>query len=220
MRGRPLKRLTVRFEKRWGEQAQFLVSVALGLSLALLLIHRFNAAVRPKLLMLAETQIRNQVTRTADEALLRAFGDGQLAYGELVLSGQSGEITTLTTDTVRLNLLRSSVMEDVVSRLETMDRRSLSVPLGALTGMDLLSAWGPRLPVRVLSVATAEGTYRNDFSAAGINQTLHRVLLDVTVTARLWLPGGIAEATVSTPVCVVETVIIGQVPQTYLNWNQ
>ena len=69
-------------------------------------------------------------------------------------------------------------------------------------------------------MASAEGNYRNDFTSAGVNQTLHRILLDVSVTARLLLPGGVVETQVSTPVCVAETVIIGQPPQTYLNWNQ
>ena len=82
--------------------------------------------------------------------------------------------------------------------------------------MDIFAGSGPDLPVQVLSVASAEGNYRNDFISAGINQTLHRVILDITVTADLLLPGGVVETFVSTPVCVAETIIIGQVPQTYL----
>ena len=107
-------------------------------------------------------------------------------------------------------------MAQVVSRVENLDTRSLGVPLGALTGMDLFAGAGPDLPVQVLSVASAEGNYRNDFTGAGINQTLHRVMLDLTITAEILLPGGVVETSVSTPVCVAETIIIGQVPQTYL----
>ena len=95
----------------------------------------------------------------------------------------------------------------------------MGIPLGVLTGIDIISALGPKLPIQVISVASAEGTYRNDFSSAGINQTLHRIYLDITVTAKLLLPGSIVETVVFTPICVAETVIIGQVPQTYLNWS-
>jgi len=152
----------------------------------------------------------------------KALSDQSISYSDMVTvqAGQNGDITTLTTDTLRLNNLRGVVMDDIVSQVENLDERDLGVPLGALTGLDLLSAIGPRLPVQVLSVASAEASYRNDFTGAGINQTLHRVMLDVTVTAKLLLPGGIVETQVTTPVCIAETVIVGQVPEAYLNWNQ
>ena len=117
-------------------------------------------------------------------------------------------------------LFRSAVLDAIIAQIGTIDNDPMGVPLGALTGIDLLSALGPRLPVQVISVSTAEGQYRNDFTSAGINQTLHRIMLDVTLNARLLLPGGVVEVLVSTPVCISETVIIGQVPQTYLTLNQ
>lgn len=209
--------------RRWGgERGQRLLAAALGIGLALFLIHQFDAALRPQLVSLAETQARNQITRIADRAVAKALSDQSISYSDMVTvqAGQNGDITTLTTDTLRLNNLRGVVMDDIVSQVENLDERDLGVPLGALTGLDLLSAIGPRLPVQVLSVASAEASYRNDFTGAGINQTLHRVMLDVTVTAKLLLPGGIVETQVTTPVCIAETVIVGQVPEAYLNWNQ
>jgi len=209
--------------RRWGgERSQRLLAAALGIGFALFLIHQFDAALRPQLVSLAETQARNQITRIADRAVTKALSDQSISYSDMVTvqAGQNGDITTLTTDTLRLNNLRGVVMDDIVSQVENLDERDLGVPLGALTGLDLLSAIGPRLPVQVLSVASAEASYRNDFTGAGINQTLHRVMLDVTVTAKLLLPGGIVETQVTTPVCIAETVIVGQVPEAYLNWNQ
>ncbi len=203
-------------------RGQLLLSVALGLGLALFFIHQFDAALRPQLVALAEARVRNQVTHIADHAVSQALGDQALAYTDMVnlRTQETGQIATLSTDTVRLNLLRAEVLDRIVDQVEELDSHSLGVPLGALTGVDLFSALGPDLPVQVLSVASAEGNYRNDFTSAGVNQTLHRILLDVSVTARLLLPGGVVETQVSTPVCVAETVIIGQPPQTYLNWNQ
>lgn len=211
-----------RMRRQNGEHRQLLFATLLGIALALFLIHQFDASLRPQLVSLAETQVRNQITRIADQSVSDALNDQSISYGDMVTlqTGRTGEITTLTTDTVRLNRLRGAVMEDVIAQVETLSDRDLGVPLGTLTGLDLLSALGPKLPVRVLSVASAEAEYRNDFTGAGINQTLHRVMLDVTVTAKLLLPGGIVELQVVTPVCVAETVIVGQVPDAYLNLNQ
>lgn len=200
---------------------QLLLSVLLGLAAAALLIHQADAALRPQLSALAQAKLRNQLTEIANRAVTGTLTEQALTYSDFVIpqSGQNG-VSVFSTDTVQLNTFRAAVMEDIVSQVENLDSGCLGVPLGSLTGLDVLSGMGPDLPVKVLSAASAEGTYRNDFLSAGINQTLHRVMLDVAVTARILLPGGILETTVSTPVCVVETVIIGQIPQTYLNWIQ
>ncbi len=223
MRKQPLRGFWLRAGRRRRRAAeQLLLSVILGVGMAFFLIHQFDAALRPQLVALAQAKLCNQLTLISNETVTEALAQQALTYSDMVFiqSAQNGGVSTLSTDTVRLNRLRSAVIGEVVMQVESLDSHSLGIPLGALTGIDLLSAVGPALPVQVLSVATADGQYRNDFTGAGINQTLHRVLLDITVTAQLLMPGGIVETTVSTPVCIAETVIIGQVPQTYLNLNQ
>ena len=222
MRRRPFRRSwTSRSYRGCSPKTQVFLSVLLGISLAFFLIHQFNRFLRPQLIAFAETQIRNQLTLTANQAVAQTMNEQALSYEDLVIfrSGEGEAVTTLSTDTIRLNILRSAVLDEIVLQVEALDDRILGIPLGILTGVDILSALGPKLPVQVVSVASAEGTYRNDFSNAGINQTLHRVYLDITITAKLLLPGSIVETVVSTPVCIAETVIIGQVPQTYLDWS-
>ncbi len=194
----------------------------LGVLLALLMIHTIHNALRTPLVALTESRIRNQIIHVAEEAVGEVLYRQGASYSDMVSlqTGKSGEITTLSTDTVQLNQLRNAVMEQVITQVEDLDAEELGIPLGLLTGWDLLSATGPKLPVRVLSVASASGNYRNDFISAGINQTLHRIFLDVTILVRVLLPGGIVETEVMVPISVAETVIIGQVPQTYLNLNQ
>lgn len=201
-----------------GDKGQFLLSILLGISLAFLLIRCFDLSLRPQMVALAETSLQNQITHISDLAMATAMEEQALNYSDIVVlqTGQDGSVSMLTTDTIRLNALRTAILEEVVSQLEGIDSHSLGIPFGALTGVDLFSAWGPKLPIQVISVASADGTYRNDFTGAGINQTLHRILLDITVAARILLPGGIVETQIATPVCVAETVIIGQVPQTFL----
>ncbi len=197
------------------------LSLLLGLALAVLLIRWFDISLRPQLIALSEVQVRNYLTQAANQSVAQAVAEQGPSYADIITlqTEAGGGIATLTSDTLQLNHIRARILDDIISHIENLDDRSLSVPLGALTGIDLLSALGPRLPVRVVSVASAEGSYRNDFLSAGINQTLHRIMLDVDITARLLLPGGVVELELSTPVCVAETVIIGQVPQTYLNWS-
>lgn len=204
------------------DRASLALSVLVGICLALLLIHRFNVALRPQLVAFAQTQVQNRLNLISTQAVSRVMSDQLLGYSDLVVlqTGQGGEVSTMSVDAPRLNLLRSAVMEDITDQVLALDSQDLGIPIGLLTGIDVLSAAGPKLPVRVTSVASASGAFRNEFSDAGINQTLHRIMLDITVTAKLLLPVGVVETQVTTPVCITEAIVIGQVPQTYLNWNQ
>lgn len=217
-RPRRVRRRQPRCEEGRG---QLLLSAILGVGLALLLIHRFNFALRPQLESLAEARVRNQITRMADQTVSDVLADEAFSSGELisVRTGEDGEISMLTTDTAQLNRLRTQVMEEMVAQVDTLDSRELGIPLGSVTGIDLLSAFGPRIPAKVLTVASTDAVFRNEFTSAGINQTHYRVMLDVTVSARVLLPGGIVETEVIAPVCVAETVVVGQVPNAYLNLN-
>ncbi len=205
--------------KKEGTGSRLLFPLVLGLLLAFLLIRWFDSALRPQLVALAEAQLKNHLTQAANRSLTQTLAEESISYSDMVKLQATEGVSTLVTDTSALNRLRSIVLDDVVGQLETLDNHSLSVPLGALTGIDLLSAIGPKLPVRIVSAASADGHYRNDFIDAGINQTLHRIMLDISIDAKLLLPGGVVKLTVTAPICVSETIIIGQVPQTYLNWS-
>lgn len=222
MRKRAFRGIWPRNWSRKYAPGQLLVSVFLGIAAAAFLIHQLDAAVRPQLVSLIQAKLSNQLTLIANQAVTDVLNQESLRYSDMVVMepGAGDGITTISTETVRLNHLRSAAMTQVVSQIENLDSHSLGVPLGALTGIDLFAGSGPDLPIQVLSVASAEGNYRNDFTGAGINQTLHRVMLDITLTAEILLPGGIVKTTVSTPVCVAETIIIGQVPQTYMELYQ
>lgn len=199
-----------------GRGQQLWLSLVLGLIMAFLLIRWFDMTLRPQLVALSEAQVKNHLTQIANHSVTQAIAAQELSYNDMVSLQAVGSLSTLVTDTAALNRLRISVLEDIISQIESIDSKSLGVPLGALTGIDLLSALGPRLPVQVISVASANGQYRNEFTSAGINQSLHRIMLDVTLHAKLLLPGGVVEVMVSSPVCVSETIIVGQVPQTYV----
>ena len=99
---------------------------------------------------------------------------------------------------------------------ETLRRYGeLSIPVGTLTGSSLLAGRGPSIHVRMQAVGSAKASLRNAFTSAGINQTRHQVLLDVSVTMSILLPGFITDAQVTSEIAVAETVIVGGVPNTY-----
>ena len=96
-----------------------------------------------------------------------------------------------------------------------MSDTELSIPLGTLTGSALLAGRGPRFRVRMQSVGSCSAHFENAFEHAGINQTTHSILLYVDVSVSILLPGFNTSAKVSNAFSVAETVIVGDVPDTY-----
>ena len=194
------------------------LTLAAALAVAFVLIRGIEARLAPNLAVLARTQIHNQVSALLEETVAELLSQDRVDYGELVAiqRDDSGTITALTTDTAALNRLRTRLVSSVLETLEDAPAATVRIPLGSLLGGELTWARGPALTVRAVSAGTVSAQFESEFSAAGVNQTLHRLELALSVPMSVLLPGGRVEETVSLRLPVAETVIVGQVPDAYL----
>lgn len=198
----------------------WLLSAVLGVGLALLAIHFFDSQIRPVVCEMAEARAKNAVTAVINRAVNETLIDEAVAYSDMVdlQKDVSGRITAMTTSSPKMNALRTKILDSIVRQVEELDTDDLGVPLGNLTSFVTASGRGPLIPVKVWSVAAPDASFRNVFTSAGVNQTLHQVMLDVTVAVSLLIPGGTVETEISAQVCVAETVIVGEVPDAYLQF--
>ena len=193
---------------------------ALLFLLAVLLLTLLFIAVtqmRPILESLATTRVSNAVTRIVSEAVYEAIEQGELQYDGLVSfeKDTEGHITAVRSNMAAFNHLQAEILDTVLTRIDQVSARELSIPIGSLTGSALLAGRGPRITVRMESVGSSEANFRNDFSSAGINQTKHQIILTVDVYVSILLPGFSTATKVSNSFIVAETVIVGTVPDTY-----
>ena len=190
-----------------------------ALVLAGMLLHVLNGRLRPVLEAAASSQATNLMTQAISIAVDNCLQENDMNYGDFVtiVTDSSGKVTSLTSNTTANSRFKRQVVEAVTRQLSTLNSDALRVPLGTLTGQLLLSGIGPYVRVRVDSVGDVTADYTNSFTSAGVNQTLHQVSLDITATIYLFLPGGILPVSVSSSICVAETVIVGETPDTYLN---
>lgn len=195
------------------------LSVLLAGALLGALVLWFDRQLCPVLEILAETEVRNAVTAAVGEAISDGIVENKVSYDDIITveTDESGRVTALKSNMAGANLLRARLLEAALEEVAGLSQRDFSIPMGNLLGVDVLSGRGPGVRVTVLSAGAAGAEYRNEFTAAGVNQTLHRVSLDITATVRLFLPGKILPVSVSSSVCVAETVIVGETPDTYLN---
>lgn len=173
--------------------------------------------IRPMVTRLAESRATNRVNRIVAEAVSDAVASGQVDCSRLITfeKDSGGKVTALRSNMPEFSRLQTLISDAVLERLSEMSPVDLSIPLGTLTGSNLLAGRGPYIHVRTQSVGTATAKLRNALTAAGINQTKHQVLLDVEVYVTVLLPGFATSVQVNNELCVAETVIVGNVPETY-----
>ena len=173
-------------------------------------------ALWPVLAAAARYQVRSQVTAAVEQWAARDLQERGVDYSDFVTitRNEAGEITALSADMARLNLLRAELSAHLLERLED-SQLELTVPVGSLLPLEPTWARGPELHLRALALGTASAEFESEFTSAGINQTRHRLWLELSVPVTVLLPGGGEELTVDSRLCVAETVIVGRVPQTW-----
>lgn len=173
--------------------------------------------MKPVVVDLATARTSNAVNRIVVAAVNDAVDSGRIDYEQLVDFDKDaeGHVTALRSNMAAFNRLQASIADDILQRMAEVSSTDLAIPIGTLTGSPLLAGRGPCLRVRMQSVGTATARFDNQFSSAGINQTPHRIILDVDVHVSILLPGLTTYTKVSNEISVAETVIVGGVPETY-----
>lgn len=173
--------------------------------------------MKPVVVDLATARTSNAVNRIVVAAVNDAVDSGRIDYEQLVDFDKDaeGHVTALRSNMAAFNRLQASIADDILQRMAEVSSTDLAIPIGTLTGSPLLAGRGPCLRVRMQSMGTATARFDNQFSSAGINQTRHRIILDVDVHVSILLPGLTTYTKVSNEISVAETVIVGCVPETY-----
>ena len=198
-----------------------LMSVILAGTLLIFFFGAVNRRIRPILTAMATTGVSNAVTSAINEAILGGLAAEHISYDDMVRveTAADGRVSALTSNLEQANLLRAQLLSLVLETVSDLSSEDFAIPLGNLTDVDLLSGRGPDVNIDVLSTGAAKADFSHEFMEAGVNQTLHQIMLDLEVVVQILLPGETLELPVETRICIAETIIVGQVPNTYLEWE-
>lgn len=188
-------------------------------SVALALFLMFRGKYRTVIQNLAKTQVMNSTSDLTNDAISRQIEEGSIQYDRIVFFEKdiNGKITALKTNIGEINRLKTDILGIINEEILALDTSDIGIPLGSLFLPELLSGKGPVIPVRILSIRNSDATFSSDFSQAGINQTIHQVIMEVSVDVAILVLGETDSFTVTSEVVVAQTVIVGEVPDTFLH---
>ena len=194
---------------------QLLLVLLAAVFLAFLMLRsRYRDVIRD----LAETQVKNTTSDLTNDAIAKQIADGVIQYDRIVYFEKDldGRITALKTNMSEVNRLKTDILNLINDEILALDTSDIGIPLGSLFLPELFSGKGPAIPVRILSIRNSDATFSSKFSQAGINQTLHQLTMIVSVDVAVLVLGQTSSFTVNSEVVVAETVIVGDVPSTFL----
>lgn len=186
----------------------FLVTVLL-----LIFRIRYHDTIRS----LAQTQVINSTSDLINDAIDVQIEIGNIQYDRIVYFEKDldGRITALKTNMSEVNRLKTDILNIINDEILELDTSDIGIPIGSLLLPEVFSGRGFPVPVQILSIRNSDAAFSSDFSQAGINQTLHQLNMQVSVDVAILVLGRSESFTVTSQVVVAETIIVGQVPDTF-----
>ncbi len=182
------------------------------------LLMLFRMRYHDAIFSLARTQVTNSTSDLINDAIDQQIETGTIQYDRMVYFEKDldGRITALKTNMSEVNRLKTDILNLINDEILALDTSTLGIPLGSLLLPEIFSGKGAQIPVKILSIRNSDATFSSHFSEAGINQTLQQLIMHVSVDVTVLVLGETASFTVTSEVVVSETIIVGQVPNTFL----
>ena len=192
----------------------FFIAILIVTAAFIMLRSKYYTAIQK----LAHTQVMNATSDLINDAIDRQMSTGDIQYDRIVYFEKdlNGRITALKTNMSEVNRLKTAILNLINDEILALDTSQIGIPLGSLIIPELFSGKGPAIPVHILSIRNSDASFSSSFTEAGINQTLQQLSMQVSVDVAVLVLGTTDHFTISSQVVVAETIIVGQVPDTFL----
>ena len=196
----------------------FRIGVALTLFVAAFIFCTvyFRSNIVPTVMGSAVAEVRAMCTETINSAVTAVVGGG-VEYDDLfsVVRDDAGNIEMVQANSPEINMVAREIAGLAQANLDALDLKEISIPIGTFTGLALLTGLGPDVTISVMPIGSALCDFVSYFTAAGINQTLHKIYIDVHAEISIITPLDEPTITVKAEVLVAENLIVGEVPEFY-----
>lgn len=203
----------IRFEK------SIFIIIAIIIILNLVL-YFFDTRILPSILQTSEATVKAKTTEIINETSIKLFND-EFKYNEMIIVEKDlqDNITLIRVNTVKLNELTSKLSLECNKKLIDMGEVGIDVPLGRISENSILYNSGPKIKVRVEPIGSMNVSYDSKFESAGINQTRHKIYLNLEATIRIIVPLNSQNIDLTCEIPIAETIIPGKIPSTAIDFG-
>lgn len=175
------------------------------------------SVLRPAFVSLAENRAKELAAQTINEAISQKFSQTENEYGDIVEFERTSDnkINAVKSNLAGVSKIKSDLNLEILQKISELNGNQLKIPLGSLTGSELFAGCGPEISFQIKPYGTVVTDIHTDFSEAGINQTKLDVTVSVKADMSILAPTMNQKSTVETTVPIIQTVIVGDIPESY-----
>lgn len=173
--------------------------------------------VNPLLISSSSSQVKVFANRSMNYAVTEAMNQN-ITYDDLihVVTDVSGKISMIQANSIHMNNLSKLIGRATMTQLKEVSKNPVLIPLGAFTGITIIAGLGPKIAIDIFPYGDVSCRFLSEFVSAGINQTQHKIYMSVSCNISVVLPFKTLKVNSSSDVLLCESVIIGDIPDTYL----
>jgi sporulation protein YunB len=188
------------------------------LTLFIILFFIVDRNMAPVIIDMAESKVRASTIKAMNDAVHTIMAN-PLKYTDLIKITQDndGKISMIQADTVRMNEIATDTALQTQQNITDLGRQGVGIPIGSVLGGELLAGRGPDVYAKIIPIGSVTTDFESEFQNEGINQTRHKIYMIVHAAVRIVIPTQNKEIDVDTKVLVTECIIIGDVPNSYVN---
>lgn len=178
----------------------------------------FNKVVNPIILSITESKVASLSTKAVNSAVSEVLVENNL-YEDLVTicTNDVGDVVMIQANSVLINKLSRDLARASQTKLDTIGAQGVSIPMGSFTGMPIFIGRGPEVRLKVMPIGAIQCSFLSEFVQAGINQTNHKIYVNLTATINVVLPVANKEIVSNTQLLICENIIVGKIPEVYLS---
>lgn len=201
------------------KKAKALVKVIVILIVEILVVRNIVGAVNPIIKSQCSIQAKSIATKVSNEQSTIVMENYKYEDLAIIVKDDSGKIQMIKLNIIPVNEITSDVALRIQDALNNVENANFNIRLGSFFGSKLLSGRGPNVKIRMSTEGTVETNIKSEFKSAGINQTLHQIYLEVICNVSILTPFESSTEQIKNQVLIAESIIVGDVPASYLNVN-
>ena len=194
-----------------------IIKILLILVIAITIVRAVLLSINPIIEEKCKTVAKSIATKISNEQATLVMA--KYTYEDLinVIKDENGNIKMIGTNIISVNEIISDIPIKIQEELEKSENNNFNIKLGSFFGSKIFSGMGPNINIKIQLDGTVETDLKSEFTSQGINQTLHRIYLDVVCKVRILTPVNVISEEIKNQVLLVEGIIAGEIPESYYN---
>ena len=200
----------------WGLKKKLITLLLILIVVFSLIIITIELTLQPVLHKICQSRITAMLTKMINQSVNQETED--ITYSDLIMikTNQQGQIILMQPNLQLINQLSSDITLQLQQFLDQRNKQLIKIPLLRIFGIEVLSQYSPKLTVRAVPYGATTTNIIDEFEAVGINQSRHKLYLQVKTNVKVITPLLGTDIGVLTQVPLSEAVIVGQVPEVYV----